>query len=72
MPVTPSRDRRRSSRGQSLVELALIAPVFLILLLTAIDLGKGQITGISYNSVAPLEQRLDLPFGETRLGQHLA
>ncbi len=26
--------------------------------LTAIDLGKGQITGISYNSVAPLEQRL--------------
>lgn len=26
--------------------------------LTAIDLGKGQITGISYNSVAPLQQRL--------------
>jgi hypothetical protein len=26
--------------------------------LTAIDLGKGQISGISYNSVAPLEQRL--------------
>ena len=26
--------------------------------LTAIDLGKGQVTGISYNSVAPLEQRL--------------
>ncbi|MBE3033024.1 MAG: hypothetical protein IMZ74_07485, partial [Actinobacteria bacterium] len=26
--------------------------------LTAMDLGKGQITGISYNSVAPLSQRL--------------
>ena len=26
--------------------------------LTVLDLGKGQITGISYNSVAPLEQRL--------------
>ena len=26
--------------------------------LTAIDLGKGRITSISYNSVAPLEQRL--------------
>jgi hypothetical protein len=26
--------------------------------MTVLDLGKGQITGISYNSVAPLEQRL--------------
>ena len=26
--------------------------------LTAIDLGKGQVTGISYNSVAPIERRL--------------
>jgi hypothetical protein len=26
--------------------------------LTVLDLGKGQITGISYNSVAPLQQRL--------------
>ncbi|MEN3339890.1 MAG: hypothetical protein V7647_3566 [Acidobacteriota bacterium] len=35
--------------------------------LTVLDLGKGQITGISYNSVAPLEQRLGalrLPIGE--------
>ena len=34
--------------------------------LTAIDLGKGQVTGISYNSVAPVEQRLEalrLPLG---------
>ena len=26
--------------------------------LTTMDLGKGQVTGISYNSVAPLSQRL--------------
>jgi len=34
--------------------------------LTVMDLGKGQVTGISYNSVAPLEQRLGalrLPLG---------
>jgi len=34
--------------------------------LTVIDLGKGEITGISYNSVAPLEQRL----GALRLPLH--
>lgn len=34
------RDRRRS-RGQSLVELALIAPVLLIILLLAIDFGRA-------------------------------
>jgi hypothetical protein len=36
--------------------------------LTVLDLGKGQITGISYNSVAPLEQRLGalrLPLDES-------
>lgn len=35
--------------------------------LTAIDLGKGQVTGISYNSIAPLERRLGalrLPVGQ--------
>ena len=34
--------------------------------LTTIDLGAGQITGISYNSIAPIEQRLGalrLPLG---------
>ncbi|HEY0875404.1 MAG TPA: carboxypeptidase regulatory-like domain-containing protein [Vicinamibacterales bacterium] len=34
--------------------------------LTAIDLGKGQVTGISYNSAAPIEQRL----GALRLPLH--
>jgi len=36
--------------------------------LTVLDLGKGQITGISYNSVAPMEQRLGalrLPLDES-------
>ncbi len=35
--------------------------------LTVLDLGKGRITGVSYNSAAPLEQRLGslrLPVGE--------
>jgi hypothetical protein len=44
--------------------------------LTVLDLGKGQITGISYNSVAPLEQRLGalrLPLdGSTTQAQMLA
>ena len=34
--------------------------------LTAIDLGAGQVTGISYNSIAPIDQRLGalrLPIG---------
>lgn len=36
--------------------------------LTALDLGKGRITGVSYNSTAPLERRLEslrLPVGKT-------
>lgn len=36
--------------------------------LTTIDLGKGRISGISYNSIAPIEQRLGalrLPVGAT-------
>jgi hypothetical protein len=36
--------------------------------LTTIDMGSGQVTGISYNSIAPIEQRLGalrLPLGQT-------
>ena len=35
--------------------------------LTVLDLGKGRITGVSYNSTAPLERRLEslrLPVGK--------
>ena len=52
MPVAPSRSRRASSRGQSLVELALIAPVFLLLLLTAIDLGRLLYSQITITNAA--------------------
>ncbi|HET7208078.1 MAG TPA: hypothetical protein VFI95_15985 [Terriglobales bacterium] len=36
--------------------------------LTVLDLGKGRITGVSYNSIAPLQRRLEslrLPIGES-------
>jgi hypothetical protein len=36
--------------------------------LTAVDLGDGRITGVRYNSIAPLDERLKalrLPFGES-------
>jgi PKD repeat protein len=52
VPVAPSRTRRASSRGQSLVELALIAPVFLILLMTAIDLGRLMYSQITITNAA--------------------
>ncbi len=52
MPANPSRTRRASSRGQSLVELALIAPVFLILLMTAIDLGRLLYSQITITNAA--------------------
>jgi hypothetical protein len=35
--------------------------------LTVVDLGEGRISGVRYNSIAPLEERLKslrLPFGE--------
>lgn len=52
MPFAPSRTTRASSRGQSLVELALIAPVFLILLMTAIDLGRLMYSQITITNAA--------------------
>lgn len=48
-----SRQRQRAhSRGQSLVELALIAPVFLLLLLTAIDLGRLLYSQVTITNAA--------------------
>ena len=52
MPFAPSRTRHARSRGQSLVELALIAPVFLILLMTAIDLGRLMYSQITITNAA--------------------
>jgi Flp pilus assembly protein TadG len=42
------QDRRAQARGQSLVEFALVIPVFLLLLIGVFDLGLGV---FSYNSV---------------------
>jgi Flp pilus assembly protein TadG len=42
------RSRRRASRGQGLVEFALVFPVFILLVVAAIDVGKGV---FAYNSI---------------------
>jgi Flp pilus assembly protein TadG len=48
---TPRR-RRRSSRGQSLVEFALVLPVLLILVLMAIDFGRLFSSWVTLNNAA--------------------
>ena len=51
--IRPSRHGRSAgSRGQSLVELAIIAPVFLLLLLTALDLGRLLYSQITITNAA--------------------
>jgi Flp pilus assembly protein TadG len=44
--------RRRRSRGQAVVEFALIIPVFLLLLLAAVDVGRLFFTYIQANNAA--------------------
>ena len=44
--------RARSARGQSLVELALVLPLFALLLLMAIDFGRVYFTYIQVNNAA--------------------
>lgn len=46
------RGRNRRSRGQSLVEFALILPVFLVLLAAALDLGRVFYTTVTMNNAA--------------------
>ena len=41
MPESPSRHRRVRARGQSLVEFALVLPVILVVILLALDFGRG-------------------------------
>jgi PKD repeat protein len=52
MPSSSLARRRHRSRGQSVVELALIAPVFLLLLLTALDLGRLMYSQITITNAA--------------------
>src|SRR3990170_1992140 len=49
-----SRRRRRRTRGQSVVELALLLPVILLLLLGAIDFGRVYLGWINLNQMARL------------------
>ena len=48
----PSRPRTSRSRGQALVELALVTPVLLLLLLGALDLGRVFYARISVTNAA--------------------
>jgi Flp pilus assembly protein TadG len=47
-----TKERRRRSRGQGLVEFALILPVFLVLLSAAIDLGRIAYARIAVENAA--------------------
>jgi Flp pilus assembly protein TadG len=51
-PVTVSRRNVARSAGQSLVELALILPVFLIILLGSIEIGRGLVFGVAVQNAA--------------------
>ncbi|HZM72769.1 MAG TPA: TadE/TadG family type IV pilus assembly protein [Candidatus Polarisedimenticolia bacterium] len=46
------KERRRKSRGQGLVEFALILPIFLVLLSAAIDLGRIAYARIAVDNAA--------------------
>src|SRR4051794_32569152 len=47
-----SSRRRTTSRGQSIMELAIIAPVLLVLLAAAVDLGRLFYSQITINNAA--------------------
>jgi Flp pilus assembly protein TadG len=50
--VTDSRGNAARSTGQSIVELALILPVFLIILLGSIEIGRGFVFGVAVQNAA--------------------
>jgi len=50
-PARPKHDSRDWSRGQSVVELALIAPVLLLMLLITLDFGRLFLSYVTLNNV---------------------
>jgi Flp pilus assembly protein TadG len=52
LPTFRSRRHRDKTRGQSLVEFALILPVFLVFLAAALDLGRVFYANITLNNAA--------------------
>ncbi len=52
LPTIRSRRNRNKTRGQSLVEFALILPVFLVFLAAALDLGRIFYANITLNNAA--------------------
>lgn len=52
LPTIRQLRQRRRSRGQSLVEFALILPVFLVFLAAALDLGRVFYANITLNNAA--------------------
>lgn len=46
------RSPRRRGRGQSLVEFALVLPVFLLIILTAIDFGRAYYSWVTVTNAA--------------------
>jgi Flp pilus assembly protein TadG len=53
-----TRNRRRAPRGQGLVEFALVAPIFLLILLAIFDLGRGIFAYTSLTNAAREGARL--------------
>lgn len=52
LPIRIPRPRRDRSRGQSLVEFALVAPILIILLLIAVDFGRIYLGYINLQQMA--------------------
>ena len=52
LPTLRSRRNRDKTRGQSLVEFALILPIFLVFLAAALDLGRVFYANITLNNAA--------------------
>jgi Flp pilus assembly protein TadG len=50
--MSSHRERTRASRGQALVEFALVAPVMLLVLLLAVDFGRLFFSYVSVNNAA--------------------